>query len=344
MSFAVAMEQLGGSAVTLHTSELQLSRGESLEDTARILSGYLDGSRCAGRRRPTWRRSRRMRPCPVINALTDDEHPCQALADALTIRERFGDLYGVKVAYVGDGNNVCASLLVACSALGAEVVCATRAATSRARRARRVVAFGGNVTMTTTRTRRRPAPSAYTDVWTSMGEEDERERRLQDFAGFGIDADLLAAAADDAVVLHCLPAHIGEEISGDVLYGGQSAVWQQAENRLHVQKALLTLLMDLSYESDGAAHAVAHVHALKPSASESGADGVPMTLLFESMSCICSDDVQIRRSRRSPSPGRRPGSSGSAAPRSPRSSRGSSGVSSIHSAVRCVDEYGHGLS
>ena len=153
----------------------------------------------------------------------------------------------MRVAYVGDGNNVCASLLVACSALGAEVVCATprgyEPGPGRARR--RASRSAANVTLTDD-----PyaavagAQVVYTDVWTSMGEEDEREQRLRDFAGFGIDADLLAAAADDAIVLHCLPAHIGEEISGDVLYGGQSAVWQQAENRLHVQKALLALLVD----------------------------------------------------------------------------------------------------
>jgi len=182
----------------------------------------------------------------VVNALTDEEHPCQALADALTIRERFGDLAGVKVAYVGDGNNVCASLLVACSALGAEVVCATpRGYEPGPGAIAAAVAFGGDVTLTDD-----PyaavagAQVLYTDVWTSMGEEEEREQRLADFSGFGIDGDLLATAADDAVVLHCLPAHVGEEISGDVLYGGQSAVWQQAENRLHVQKALLALLVD----------------------------------------------------------------------------------------------------
>jgi argininosuccinate lyase/ornithine carbamoyltransferase len=246
VSFAVAMEQLGGSAITLNTSDLQLSRGESLEDTARILSGYLDGIAVRWASQTDLETLAAHASIPVINALTDDEHPCQALADALTIREHFGDLAGVRVAYVGDGNNVCASLLVACSALGAEVVCATpRGYEPGPGALGAAVAFGGDVTLTDD-----PYAAAagaqvlYTDVWTSMGEEDERELRLRDFAGFELDADLLAAAADDAVVLHCLPAHIGEEISGEVLYGGQSAVWQQAENRLHVQKALLALLVD----------------------------------------------------------------------------------------------------
>ena len=246
VSFAVAMEQLGGSAVTLNASELQLSRGESIEDTARVLSGYLDGLAVRWPSQADLETLATHASVPVINALTDDEHPCQALADALTIRERFGDLAGVRVAYVGDGNNVCASLLVACSALGAEVVCATpRGYEPGPGAIGAAVAFGGDITLTDDpQVAVAGAQVVYTDVWTSMGEEDEREQRLQDFAGFGIDADLLASAADDAIVLHCLPAHIGEEISGDVLYGGQSAVWQQAENRLHVQKALLALLVD----------------------------------------------------------------------------------------------------
>src|SRR5579862_5948830 len=246
VSFAVAMEQLGGSAVALNASELQLSRGESLEDTARVLSGYLDALAVRWASQSDLETLAAHASIPVINALTDDEHPCQALADALTIRERFGDLDGVKVAYVGDGNNVCASLLVACSALGAEVVCASpRGYEPGPGAIAAACAFGGDVTLTNDpHSAVADAGAVYTDVWTSMGEEAEREQRLADFAGFGIDADLLAAAADEAIVLHCLPAHIGEEITSDVLYGDRSAVWQQAENRLHAQKALLALLLD----------------------------------------------------------------------------------------------------
>jgi argininosuccinate lyase/ornithine carbamoyltransferase len=246
VSFAVAMEQLGGSAVTLNANELQLARGESLEDTARVLSGYLDGLAVRWGSQADLETLAAHATIPVINALTDAEHPCQALADALTIRERFGDLAGVRVAYVGDGNNVCASLLVACSALGAEVVCATpRGYEPGPGAIAAACAFGGDVSLTNDPLQAAAgAQVLYTDVWTSMGEEDERERRLRDFAGFSVDGGLLAVAAEDAIVLHCLPAHAGEEISGDVLYGERSAVWQQAENRLHVQKALLTLLLD----------------------------------------------------------------------------------------------------
>jgi argininosuccinate lyase len=246
VSFAVAMEQLGGSAVPLNANELQLSRGEPLEDTARVLSGYLDALAVRWASQTDLETLAAHASIPVINALTDDEHPCQALADALTIRERFGTLDGVRVAYVGDGNNVCGSLLVACSALGAEVVCATpRGYEPGPGAIGAACAFGGDVTLTDDpHVAVADARAVYTDVWTSMGEEAEREQRLRDFAGFEVDAALLSEAADDAVVLHCLPAHTGEEISSDVLYGDRSAVWQQAENRLHVQKALLTLLLD----------------------------------------------------------------------------------------------------
>jgi argininosuccinate lyase len=246
VSFAVAMEQLGGSAVPLNTGELQLSRGEPLEDTARVLSGYLDALAVRWASQADLETLAAHASIPVINALTDDEHPCQALADALTIRERFGTLEGVRVAYVGDGNNVCGSLLVACSALGAEVVCATpRGYEPGPGAIAAACAFGGDVTLANDpHVAVAGARAVYTDVWTSMGDEAERERRLHDFAGFEVDAALLAEAADDAIVLHCLPAHTGEEISSEVLYGDHSAVWQQAENRLHVQKALLTLLVD----------------------------------------------------------------------------------------------------
>jgi len=245
VSFAVAMEQLGGSALALNASELQLSRGEPLEDTARVLSGYLDALAVRWPSQADLDTLATHATIPVINALTDEEHPCQALADALTIRERFGDLAGVRVAYVGDGNNVASSLVLVCSALGAEVVCATpRGYELPPGALGAACAFGGNIALTNDpHEAAAGAQVVYTDVWASMGEEAEREQRLRDFAGFEVDAGLLAAAAPEAIVLHCLPAHTGEEISSDVLYGGQSAVWEQAENRLHVQKALLALLV-----------------------------------------------------------------------------------------------------
>jgi ornithine carbamoyltransferase len=178
---------------------------------------------------------------PVINGLTDSTHPCQALADAMTIRERLGRLEGVRVAYVGDGNNVLHSLAAVCNRLGAELVAATPEGydpdPAEAERA------GGIEVMRDPREAARGAHVLYTDVWASMGQEAERAQRLRDLAGYGIDAELLQDAAPDAVVLHCLPAHVGEEISDDVLYGPRSAAWDQAENRLHAQKALMALVI-----------------------------------------------------------------------------------------------------
>ena len=184
----------------------------------------------------------------MINGLTDSAHPCQALADVMTIRERLGRLEGVRVAYLGDGNNVCASLMVALPRSSAMRVRRRHArglrAGPRARSSSPREAGGEPSSSRTTRARpREGADVLYTDVWTSMGQEDERERRLRDLAGFGIDEELVGLAADDAIVLHCLPAHYGEEITEDVLYGPQSAVWDQAENRLHAQKALLALVI-----------------------------------------------------------------------------------------------------
>jgi ornithine carbamoyltransferase len=181
----------------------------------------------------------------VINGLTDSSHPCQALADVVTIRERFRRLAGLRVAYLGDGNNVCASLMVACAKLGAEFVAATPPGYRPEERVVELArAAGGNVELTDDpREAVRGADVLYTDVWTSMGQEEERERRLRDLAGYGIDAGLLRLASERAIVLHCLPAHYGEEIAEEVLYGPQSAVWDQAENRLHAQKALLALVV-----------------------------------------------------------------------------------------------------
>jgi ornithine carbamoyltransferase len=182
---------------------------------------------------------------PVINGLTDSAHPCQALADVMTIRERFGRREGLKVVYLGDGNNVCASLMVACAKLGMEFVAGTppgyRPDEEVVRIAREA---GGTVELADDpRAAVQGADVLYTDVWTSMGQEEERQQRLEGLAGFGIDAELVEQAGDGAIVLHCLPAHYGEEITEQVLYGPQSAVWDQAENRLHAQKALMALVI-----------------------------------------------------------------------------------------------------
>jgi len=211
-----------------------------------VLSRYVDAIVARPGSDATIEELARHAEVPVVNALTPLHHPCQALADLMTLEERFGSLEGLRVAYVGDGNNVCGSLLVACSALGADVVCATPSGYEPGPRALGAAcAFGGKITLThDPHEAVAGAQVVYTDVWASMGDEDEHDQRVADFAGFGVDADLLAHAAADAVVLHCLPAHTGEEITHEVLYGAQSAVWQQAENRLHVQKALLALLVD----------------------------------------------------------------------------------------------------
>ena len=245
VSFEVGIAQLGGTGLYLSAGDLQLGRGETLKDTATVLSRYLDAIMIRTFAQEDVEELARHGSIPVINGLTDSSHPCQALADVMTIRERLGRLEGVRVAYLGDGNNVCASLMVACAKLGAPFVAATpegyepwEEVVTIARDA------GGEVELThDPRAAAEGADVLYTDVWTSMGQEEERERRLRDLDGFGVDETLVRLANDDAIVLHCLPAHYGEEITEDVLYGPQSAVWDEAENRLHAQKALLALVI-----------------------------------------------------------------------------------------------------
>jgi ornithine carbamoyltransferase len=249
VSFGAGIAQLGASSLYLARGELQLSRGEPLADTARILSGYLDGLIVRTFRQADLAELAAHAEIPVVNGLTDEFHPCQALADVMTIRERLGGVHRVRVAYLGDGNNVCQSLMVACAKLGMDFVAATPAAY---RPSEEVVGWaraaadeaGSSVELTDDpRAAATGADVLYTDVWTSMGQEKERERRLTDFAGFGLDRGVVALASERAIVLHCLPAHPGEEITADVLYGPRSAIWDQAENRLHVQKALLALVI-----------------------------------------------------------------------------------------------------
>jgi ornithine carbamoyltransferase len=233
VSFAVAIAQLGGTAIPLNHEEMQLSRGESLEDTARVLSSYLDAIAI----RTFWQAEIEQwagaASVPIVNALTDEEHPCQALADVLTIRERLGGTDGVRIAWLGDGTNVCNSLAVASSQLGMQMVAACPegydpVGVEVVRDPREAVA-GANVLVT--------------DTWTSMGRESDSKKRVRDLEPYRLSESLVALADPDAIVLHCLPAHAGEEIDASVLYGPRSAVWQEAENRLHVQKALLVLLL-----------------------------------------------------------------------------------------------------
>jgi ornithine carbamoyltransferase len=245
VSFEVGIAQLGGYALYLRSDDLQLGRGETIRDTATVLSRYLDAIMIRTYAQSDVEELAEHADIPVINGLTDETHPCQALADMLTIRERLGRLEGVRVAYLGDGNNVCSSLMVAASRLGSSFVAATPAGYEPDERAVETARqSGGEVAVVNDPAEAvRGADVLYTDVWTSMGQEEERERRLRDLGGYGIDADLLRRAGNGAIVLHCLPAHYGEEITEDVLYGPQSAVWDQAENRLHAQKALMALVI-----------------------------------------------------------------------------------------------------
>jgi ornithine carbamoyltransferase len=233
VSFTAAITQLGGAGVPLLPDELQLSRGESLADTARVLSGYLDAIAIRTFFQSELEQWAEAATVPVVNALTDDEHPCQAHADALTIRERLGGTDGVRVAWFGDGTNVCSSLAVVAGQLGMSFVAASppgyEAKDVDVVRDPREAARHANVLVT--------------DTWTSMGRESDAATRLEDLDGYRLTEELVALADPDAIVLHCLPAHAGEEIDASVLYGPRSAVFQEAENRLHVQKALLALLL-----------------------------------------------------------------------------------------------------
>jgi ornithine carbamoyltransferase len=242
VSFEAGIHELGGAGLHLAVADIHLGRGETLRDTALVLSRYVDALMIRTFAQADVETLAEHASIPVINGLTDSAHPCQALADVMTIRERFGKLGGVRVAYLGDGNNMCNSLMVACARLGASFVAATPPGYRPYERA--VDAAGGDVELTDDpREAARGADVLYTDVWTSMGQEAERERRLADLAGYGIDGALLGLAAPGAIVLHCLPAHYGEEITEEVAYGPQSAIWDQAENRLHAQKALLALVV-----------------------------------------------------------------------------------------------------
>jgi ornithine carbamoyltransferase len=233
VSLETAIAHLGGSAIALPPAELQLGRGESLGDTARVLSRYLDAIAVRTDAQAEVDELAAAASVPVLSALNDDEHPLQALADLQTIRERLGGLDGARVAWVGDGSNVCRSLARACALLGVDFVCASPAGYEAP----------GVPAVRDPREAVRGADVVVTDVWVSMGQEGEREQRTADLAGYCVDEALLAEAQPDAIVLHCLPAHPGEEIEASVLYGPRAAVWDEAENRLHTAKALLALVV-----------------------------------------------------------------------------------------------------
>ncbi len=241
VSFEVAMTELGGHALYLNYADLQLGRSETICDTASVLSRYVQVIMARVYRHETVRELARCADIPVINALSDMEHPCQLLADLLTIRERKGDLKDLRIVWIGDGNNVCNSLIHGSAITGMNLSVACPAGYEPdAGIVARANELGSGVLITND-----PIEAAsgadvlYTDVWVSMGDEKEEEKRLRDFSGFQINSDLLGHAKSDCIVLHCLPAHRGQEISAEVLDGEHSVVMDQAENRLHAQKALL---------------------------------------------------------------------------------------------------------
>jgi ornithine carbamoyltransferase len=250
VSFEVGVAELGGHPLTLSSSDLQLGRGETIEDTGRVLSRYVDAIVLRTFEQERLEVLAAAADVPVVNSLSDFEHPCQALADLLTIREHRGSLAGTALTYLGDGNNVAHSLLEAGALSGVAVAVASPdgyephpdvVALARA--------TGGDVEVV-----RDPveavqgAHAVYTDVWVSMGDDEDREVRTVDLAPYLVDASLVAHARPDAVVLHCLPAHRGEEVSADVLDGPRSVVWQQAANRLPTEQALLWTLLAGSAE------------------------------------------------------------------------------------------------
>ncbi len=239
------MTDLGGHALFLNPQDMQLGRGEEIRDTARVLSRYVDAVMIRAYDHASVEEFARYSTVPIINGLSDRLHPCQVLADIMTLSERFDDLHDLKLAWIGDGNNVCNSWILSSALTGMEITVASppgyRPKDAVVNQAR---AAGGRVNVVTDPEEAvRDADVLYTDIWVSMGDEQERAERLRALRNYTIDSHLLRRAPPDALVMHCLPAHRGEEITDEVLEGPQSIVWDQAENRLHAQKALLVRLI-----------------------------------------------------------------------------------------------------
>jgi ornithine carbamoyltransferase len=249
VSFEAGMTQLGGAAQFLSARDIQLGRGEPVSDTARVLSRYVDGIMARTFAHQTVLDLARHATIPVINGLTDLLHPCQALTDYFTMSERFGSLKGLTLAYVGDGNNMAHSLMYGGPKCGVDVAVATPAGyepdAGVTANARADAAAAGTRLLVTTSKEDAVAGAhvVYTDVWASMGQEADQARRVRDFAGWTVSNALMALAHRDAVFMHCLPAHRGEEVAAEVCDGPRSVIYDEAENRLHVQKAILVTLM-----------------------------------------------------------------------------------------------------
>ncbi|AKG91552.1 ornithine carbamoyltransferase [Geoglobus ahangari] len=244
VSFEVAMTEMGGHALYLGWNDLPLGRGETIADTARVLSRYVSAIMARVRSHETVAELARHSDVPVINGLSNLEHPCQTLADLLTIKEKKGG-FDIKLAWVGDGNNVCNSMILASAILGFEMLVATPKGFEPSESILKwALERGARVELTNDPLAAvSGADVIYTDVWTSMGQEAEREERLKAFRPFQVNARLVEGAKDDVIVMHCLPAHRGEEITDDVIDGSHSVVFDQAENRLHAQKAVLLRLI-----------------------------------------------------------------------------------------------------
>jgi len=249
VSFDVAMQQLGGHALYLSPAEVGLGEREPVADVARVLSRYVDAIAARTFKHETVEELARWADVPVINALSDGEHPCQALADLLTIYEKKGRWQGLVLSFVGDGNNVARSLMLGSALVGMDFRIAAprgyRISTALVDKAEGVGAASGAAIACVESPQEavRGADVVYTDVWTSMGQEGERAERRRSFDGYQVNAELLALASPDAIVMHDLPAHRGEEIADEVIEGPQSVVFDQAENRLHAQKAVLALIL-----------------------------------------------------------------------------------------------------
>jgi ornithine carbamoyltransferase len=251
LSFAAAVTRLGGAPAIVGPTELQLGRGETIEDTARVISRYAAAFVIRTFADDDVRRAAAAATVPVVNALTDGHHPCQALADLLTLQERFGDLRGLRIAYLGDGNNVAHSLMEACALAGADITVATPPGYEPAEdvvlTAERLAAASGSLVVLTHDPLRAAAgaDAVYTDVWLSMGDDDaERAARVAALRPYRVDEAVMAEAKPGAVFLHCLPAHRGEEVVASVIDGPRSLVFDQAENRMHTAAAVLLALRD----------------------------------------------------------------------------------------------------
>ncbi|MEG1662983.1 MAG: ornithine carbamoyltransferase [Clostridia bacterium] len=245
VSFEVGMYQLGGHALFLSSNDLQIGRGEPVEDTARVLSRYLDGIMIRTFKQEDVENLAKFGTIPIINGLTDYCHPCQVLADLMTIREFKGGFENLKLTFIGDGNNMANSLIAGCLTLGIKIAIACpNGYEPDAKLIARGVKTGLLTLTNDVLAAATDADVLYTDVWASMGQEKEKAAREKAFCGYQVNAEVMAAAHSDAMVLHCLPAHRGEEISADVLEAHADEIFEEAENRLHAQKAVLVTLME----------------------------------------------------------------------------------------------------